>query len=189
MVHLCKELFDSLLVSCPCLLNRRFMLSATKLRRQFSFSAEYNRHSFTWLYLDTKSAWLIHVLDVRQSSLGITTMLHTPEPFPSSSKLGRRLQNKHIGWSPFICADAAATSLIFYQKMPVGISMRCTMVIAIETERTEGQYERLIIRYIRRCGGERILNIGGVLSVFHPNALLKCSVFTQSIAKAGYICL
>src|SRR5947199_6748132 len=95
MVHLCKEMFDSLLMSCPRLLNRRFMVSATKLRRQFSFSAEYNRHSFTWLYLDTKSARLIHVLDIRQTPFCVTTMLHTPEPFPSSSKLGRRIQNKN----------------------------------------------------------------------------------------------
>src|SRR5436190_12782447 len=163
------------------------MLSATKHRRQFSFSADYNSHSLTWLYLDTKSARLIHVLDIRQTPFCITPVLHTPEPFPSSSKLGRRIENKNRGWSLLICADAAAISLILYQKLPVGISMCCTMVIAIQTERTEGQCERLIIRYVRRCCGERILYIGGVLSVFHPDTFLKYAVFIQSIAKAGYI--
>src|SRR5260370_13945486 len=163
------------------------MLGATKLSLQLRFSADYNSHTLPWHHLYSECAWLVHVLYIRQTALCVTPVLYTPEPVPRRSKLGRWPQNKHIGWGLFICADTAAISLIFYQEMPVGISMCRSMVTAIDTVRGECQCEMPVIRYMSRCSRKCVLDIRCVLSVFHPDALLKRSVFVQLIAKAEYI--
>ena len=62
-----------------------------------------------------------------------------------------------------------------------------TMVIAVETERSERELQRRVTRDTSGRSGEHVLYIGSVLSVFHPDALLECIQFVQLIAKAGYI--
>src|SRR6266571_4670333 len=89
----------------------------------------------------------LHQVDLALCHAGA---LH-PEPISRRSKLGRRFQNKYTGWGFFICADTAAIPLIFYEKMPVRISMCRSMVTAIDTEWGEGQCKRPHIRNMSRC--------------------------------------
>src|SRR5579885_552755 len=73
--------------------------------------------------------------------------------------------------------------------MPICSPLSNSMMVAIEAKRNECEQKRLVVESLPGGIAQDILNIGRVLAIFHPDALLQPQILVELIGDAGNIAL
>src|SRR5690349_2641370 len=116
-------------------------------------------------------------------------MQNAPVPHARWSEVREWSQSDQTGRCAIISTHAAAITLSLYNKMPVGSSLGCAMMITKEAERVERECEGCATCLVVSCAMQRVLHVGGVLPIFHPDALFERKRIFQDIAEARHIAL
>src|SRR5947209_849606 len=123
-----------------------------------------------------EDTWLEDIFYRGKTPFPVAAMQHMPVP-PAGGRLMRgRTGNDAAGGRVTFGAHANAGTLVVNQKMPVVRSLSGGVVVTVEAEGQEMERDGGFADLFVENGAHFVLHIGGILPVFHPDALFQCYI-------------
>src|SRR5215467_7106857 len=146
------------------------MLRSTQPSLWLGFGTQHQCDSLARGDLHTKGPRLVNVIQVRQSTFGITAMSHMPVPVSRWCELCRWPHNKVVNRGTVKSTHTTTIPLVLHEEMPIVCAICCTVIITRETEREQGEPEW---GFIIKGAMHDVLHIGCILPILHPDAFVQ----------------